>query len=117
MFASPAHAQVTGPAAQGGGGFLPLLLQMAPLILIFGIFYILWIRPQQRQIKAQRAAVDAVKKGDTVVTAGGLIGRVTRVEDAEVEIEIAANTRVRAVKATLAEVRPLGGKPVKPANE
>ena len=112
MFASPAYAQVAGQPAAGGAA---IFLQMAPLVLIFVVFYFLLIRPQQKRLKDQRATIDATKKGDTVVTGGGLIGRVTRVDDAEVEIEIAQGVRVRAVKSTLADVRPAGG--TKPAND
>ena len=109
MLISPAYAQVAGGAAQQGGmaGFLGL----APLFLVFIVFYFLMIRPQQRRMKTLQNAVSAVKKGDSVVTAGGLMGKVTKFEDAVVEVEIAPNTRVRVVKATLAEVTPLGGKP------
>ena len=110
MFASPAHAQAAGGQAQGGG-LAALLVQMMPLILIFGIFYFLMIRPQQKRLKDQRALIDAAKKGDTVVTGGGLIGKVTRVDGDEVEVELGPNMRVRALKATLSDVRPLGGKP------
>ncbi len=109
MFISPAYAQAAnGAQAQGGlAGFISL----APLVLVFIVFYFLMIRPQQRRMKALQNAVAAVKKGDSVVTAGGLVGKVTKVEDAIVEVEIAPNTRVRVVKATLAEVTPLGAKP------
>ena len=109
MLISPAYAQAAGGAAQQSGiaGFLGL----APLFLVFIVFYFLMIRPQQRRMKTLQNAVSAVKRGDSVVTAGGLLGKVTKVEDAFVEVEIAPNTRVRVVKATLAEVNPLGGKP------
>lgn len=109
MFISPAYAQTaTGASSQGGmAGFLSL----APLILVFVVFYFLMIRPQQRRMKTLQNAIAAVKKGDTVVTAGGLVGKVTKVEDQFVEVEIASNTRVKVVKATLAEVTALGAKP------
>jgi len=110
MFISTAYAQAAAPASDPTGG----LLGLAPLVLVFVAFYFLMIRPQQRRMKSLAAAVAAVKKGDQVVTAGGIVGRVTRVEDAHVEVEIAANTRVRVVKATLTEVvNPLA----KPAND
>jgi len=80
-------------------------------LMIFVIFYVLMIRPQQKRVKEHRATIDAVKKGDTVVTGGGLIGKITRVDEGEVEIELAPNTRVKALKSTLSEVRPVGGKP------
>lgn len=109
MLISPAYAQTAGGAAQGGG--LAGFISLAPLLLVFVVFYFLMIRPQQRRMKALQAAVMGVKKGDSVVTAGGLVGRVTKVEDAFVEVEIAPNTRVRVVKSTLAEINPLGNKP------
>jgi len=69
------------------------------------------IRPQQSRMKALQTAVAAVKKGDSVVTAGGIVGKVTKVEDTIVEVEIALNTRIRVVKATLAEVTSPNSKP------
>jgi preprotein translocase subunit YajC len=113
MFATPAYAQTAGAAHSGSttGAIVSLL----PLVLIFVVFYFLMIRPQQKRMKALQDAVGAVKKGDTVVTAGGLIGKVTKVDETEVEIELGTNVKVRAIKATLAEVRPLGG--AKPAND
>jgi len=87
---------------------------MAPLILIFVIFYFLLIRPQQRRMKTHQAMIAAVKKNDTVVTGGGLIGKVVKVDEHEVEVELAPSVRVKALKATLTEVRPHG---VKPAND
>jgi preprotein translocase subunit YajC len=107
MLIPPAYAQAAGASGDAGG--LAAFVQLAPLILIFVAFYFLMIRPQQRRMKALQASVAAVKKGDSVVTAGGLIGKVTRVEDTIVEVEIAANTRVRVVKATLGEVTPMSG--------
>ncbi|HEU0066899.1 MAG TPA: preprotein translocase subunit YajC, partial [Sphingomonas sp.] len=77
-------------------------------------FYFLMIRPQQRRMKALQTAVNAVKKGDQVVTSGGIIGRVTKVEDAQVEVEIAPNVRVRVIKTTLTEVV---NPTAKPAND
>ncbi|MBV8971205.1 MAG: preprotein translocase subunit YajC [Sphingomonadaceae bacterium] len=103
MFSSPAYAQTA--AATGAGGAYAGLIQFAPLIAIFAIFYFLMIRPQQARAREHRAAIDAVKRGDEVVTAGGVIGKVTKVDDAEVEVEVAPNVRHRVVKATLAEVR------------
>ncbi|WP_375250785.1 preprotein translocase subunit YajC [Sphingomonas sp.] len=109
MLISPAYAQTANGAASSGG--FASFISLAPLFLVFIVFYFLMIRPQQRRMKTLQQAVAGVKKGDTVVTAGGLIGKVTRVEETTVEVEIAPNTRVRIVKATLAEVTPLGGKP------
>jgi preprotein translocase subunit YajC len=113
MFATPAYAQAAGAAS--GGSTAGAIVSLAPLVLIFVVFYFLMIRPQQKRMKALQDAVTGVKKGDTVVTAGGLIGKVTKVDETEVEIELGTNVKVRAIKATLAEVRPLGGG--KPAND
>lgn len=112
MFESPAFAQAGGAAASGGAAFF---IQIVPLILIFVIFWFLLIRPQQKRMKEHQAKIAAVKKGDTVVTGGGLVGKVTRVEEHHVEIELAPQVRVRAVKQTLTDVQPLGG--TKPAND
>jgi preprotein translocase subunit YajC len=114
MFITPAYAQAGGAAAQSGGAFGGML-SLAPLVLIFVAFYFLMIRPQQRRVKALQDAVGAVKKGDSVVTAGGLVGKVLKVDDKFVELELGTNVKVRAIKSTLAEVMPLGG--AKPAND
>ncbi len=113
MFSSPAYAQAAG-AAPSGSGFA-MFMQFAPLLFIFIIFYFLLIRPQQKRAAEHRKTIDAVKKGDTVVTAGGVRGKVTKVEDNEVEVEIAPNVRVRVVRATLGEVISAGS--AKPAND
>ncbi len=89
------------------------LINTVPLVLVFIIFYMLMIRPQQRRMKAHQAEIAAVKKGDRVVTGGGLIGRVKRVNDAEVDVELAPNMVVTAVKSTLTQVID----PAKPAND
>ncbi len=88
--------------AAAGGGLMSSLIMFVPLILIF---YFLLIRPQQQRQKKHRQMIEAVKKGDTVVTAGGLIGKVTRVADAEVTIEVADGVRVRSLKGMIADVR------------
>lgn len=108
MFATPAHASAGAAASGGAAG---LLVQFAPLLLIFVIFYFLLIRPQTKRVKEHRDMIGGVKRNDTAVTSGGLIGKVTRVDESEVELEIAAGTRVRVVKTMLAEVRPHGAKP------
>jgi preprotein translocase subunit YajC len=107
MFASPAYAS----AGAAPSGTMAFLVQMFPLLAIFVIFYFLLIRPQQRRMKAHQAMIAAVKKNDVVVTGGGLVGKVTKVDDAEVEVELAPNVRVKALKGTLTEVRPHGTKP------
>ena len=84
---------------------------IAPLIFIMGIMYFLLIRPQQQQAKKLREKIDAVRRGDTVVTAGGIVGRVVKAagaEDAEITVEIADNVQVKILKATLTDVRAKG---------
>ena len=111
MFISPAYAQAAGAAGQGGSA-AGAIVSLMPLVLIFVVFYFLMIRPQQKRMKELQGAVNAVKKGDTVVTAGGLIGKVTKVTDDEVELDLSSTVKgVRAVKSTLQSVQPLGGKP------
>lgn len=112
MFIPSAYAQSAGAAGSGTGGIIGLVIQF---VLLGAVFWFLLIRPQQKRMKEHRALIDAVKKGDMVVTGGGLIGKVTKVDENEVEIEIAANVRVRVVKATLSDVRTAGG--AKPAND
>lgn len=92
-----------GASASGGAA---IFMQMLPLLLIFAVFYFLLIRPQQQRVKAHQAKVAAAKRGDTVVTGGGLIGKVTKVvpDKNEVEIEIASGVKVRAVQSTLSDV-------------
>ena len=107
MFASPAFASA-GAAPTGAAGFF---VSVAPLILIFVIFYFLLIRPQQRRLKQHRDMIAAVKKNDIAITGGGVIGKVTRVEENEVELEIAQGTRIRVVKGLLSDIRPHGTKP------
>jgi preprotein translocase subunit YajC len=82
-----------------------VLFQIMPLILIFFVFYFLIIRPQQNKVKEHAAMVNAVKKGDEVVTQGGLIGKVSKVSDDEVTIDFGDNENIRAVKSTLAHVK------------
>ena len=96
------------------GGTAQLLMGIAPWLLIFVIFYVLMIRPQQRRVKEHQAAIAAVKKGDDVITGGGIRGRVTKVSDDEAEVEIASGVRIRVIKSTITQV--LSGK-TKPAND
>lgn len=107
MFSSPAQAS----AGAASAGALGALGQFAPLLLIFVIFYFLLIRPQQQRVKQHRTMIDAVKRNDIAVTGGGVVGKVTKVEDNEVELEIATGVRVRALKSMLSDVRPHGAKP------
>jgi len=100
MFIKEAYAQTAGA---GGGDFL---VSMLPLILIFVVFYFLLIRPQQQKMKTHRAMISAVKRGDKILTAGGIFGTVTKVEDAEdiVLVEIAKDVRVRVARSTISDL-------------
>ena len=98
MLVSPAYAQAAGG---GMGGIEPLI----PLVLIFVVFYFLLVRPQQKKAKAHREMLTAIRRGDRVVTSGGIIGTVNKVvSDTELSIEIADNVRVRVVRGMIAEV-------------
>ncbi len=109
MFASPAFAAPTGGAAPSAGA--AAFSTIFPLVLIFIIFYFLLIRPQQRRVMQHPEMVAAVKPRDVAVTNGGLIGKVTKVDDNEIELEVAQGVRVRVVKSMLSDVRPHGTKP------
>ena len=98
MFATPAYAQAAGGGAAGFASFIPILL-------IFVIMYFLMIRPQQKKVKEHKAMVAALRRGDQVVTQGGLIGKVTKVTDDEAEVEIAQGVKVKVVRATITAVK------------
>lgn len=103
MFITPAFAQ----AASGGSGFT---LDMVILpVMILSILYFFMIRPQQKRLKEHEALIKAVRRGDTVVTSGGIVGKISKVlDDGEVQVEIADGVRVRIVASTLAAVRAKG---------
>ncbi len=108
MFISPAYAQAASPF--GGDSMLVSLL---PFILIFVIMYFLILRPQQKRQKQHQEMVKNVRRGDTVITSGGLIGKVTKVSDDEqIEVELADGVRVRQMRSMIADVR-AKGEPVK----
>jgi preprotein translocase subunit YajC len=99
MFATPAYAQVAG------GDPMSLISSFLPLILIFAIMYFLLIRPQQRKVKEHQKMVTELRRGDQIVTQGGIVGKVTKViDEREIEVEIAQNVKVRVVKSTVAQV-------------
>ena len=101
MLISPAYAQAAAPAAGGD-----MLMSLAPLLLIFVVFYFLLIRPQQTKLKQHRALIENLKKGDQIVTAGGVTGKVVRVEpnDNLLTVEIAPNVQVKVVRHTVADL-------------
>jgi preprotein translocase subunit YajC len=98
------------PAGQPSGA-TAALIQFAPLLLIFVIFWFLVMRPQQQRVKQHQAAINAVKKGDEVVTGGGIRGRVTKVSDEEAEVEIAQGVKIRIIKSTISQVLTPNTKP------
>ena len=110
-FITPAFAQ--GAGAPGGDMFTSLII---PMMLMIAIFYFLIIRPQQARGKQHREMVEKVRRGDTVITSGGFVGRVTKVTEGadDIEVELSENMRVRVVKSTLMDVRSKG-EPVKDA--
>lgn len=105
MFISPAFAQ--GASAAGGG--TDMLIQLAPFVLIFVVMYFLILRPQQKRAKTHQEMVNSLRRGDVVVTAGGLVGKVARVvDDAEIELQIADNVKVRQLRSQISTVRAKG---------
>lgn len=108
MFISPAYAQAAG--APGMGDFAGMIL---PLVAIMGVFYFLLIRPQQRKMKEHQETLKKISKGDTVITAGGLIGKVIKVvDDNELQVEVGENVKVRILRSGVSDVR-AKGEPVK----
>jgi preprotein translocase subunit YajC len=113
MFISPALAQGGSLFGGFGGGGDNMLVSLLPFVLIFVIMYFLILRPQQKRQKQHQDMVKNVRRGDTVVTNGGLVGKVTKVVDDEVvEVEVADDVRVRQMRSMLADVR-AKGEPVK----
>lgn len=102
MLITPAYAQ----SAAGGSDFM---LQLMPILLMFIIFYFLLFRPQQQRMKQHREMLANVRRGDTIVTNGGIVGKITKViDDREIEVEIAPDTKVRVVRHMISEVRTKG---------
>ncbi|MDR3435692.1 preprotein translocase subunit YajC [Telmatospirillum sp.] len=118
MFISEAYAQAAGASAGG----IDALQQFLPLILIFVVFYFLLLRPQQKKMKAHREMVAQVRRGDRVLTQGGIIGQINKViSDTEVSVEIAEGVRVRVLRASITEVlaktEPVSGAAAKDGGE
>lgn len=109
MFISDAFAQ-----AAGGSGGESAFMQFLPFILIIGVFYFLMIRPQQKRVKEHKSMIGSLRRGDNVVTSGGIVAKVSRViDDQEIELEIAAGVKVKVIRSTISTVV---GKPA-PAND
>ncbi|MGA8006777.1 MAG: preprotein translocase subunit YajC [Burkholderiales bacterium] len=100
---SSAFAQSLG-GASGQSGFLGLL----PIVLMFGLLYFLMIRPQMKRAKEQRQMIEGLQKGDEVVTSGGMVGKITKLGDAYLTVEIAPNTEISVQKAAVQTLLPKG---------
>ncbi|MBU6467156.1 preprotein translocase subunit YajC [Simplicispira hankyongi] len=107
MFISSAFAQ-TAPAAAAGGDMMSTLTGMLPLVLMFIVLYFVMIRPQMKRQKEHRAMVEAVAKGDEVVIGGGMLGRITRLSEQYLHVEIASGVEVQVQRASLVQVLPKG---------
>ncbi|MCG6205897.1 preprotein translocase subunit YajC [Rhodopseudomonas sp. HC1] len=113
MFVTPAYAQ----AAAAGGDANSMLMSLLPFALIFVIMYFLILRPQQRKVKEHAELVKNVRRGDTIITSGGLVGKVTKVvDDDQIEFEVADGVRVRQMRQMITGVR-TKGEPVKDVPE
>ena len=104
MFISNAYAQTAGAAAGG----MSSLTQMLPLVLMFVVLYFIMIRPQMKKQKEHKAMIDALGKGDEVVTGGGLLGRITKIDEQYVSVEIAGNVVVQLQRSAVVQVLPKG---------
>jgi preprotein translocase subunit YajC len=107
VFISSAFAQ-TAPAAAAGGDMMSTLTGMLPLVLMFIVLYFVMIRPQMKRQKEHRAMVEAVAKGDEVVIGGGMLGRITRLSEQYLHVEIASGVEVQVQRASLVQVLPKG---------
>jgi preprotein translocase subunit YajC len=107
MFISSAFAQ-TAPAAAAGGDMQSTLMSMLPLLLMFAVLYFVMIRPQMKKQKEHRAMVDALAKGDEIVTAGGLLGKVSKIGDAYIGVELASGVEVQMQRQAVVQVLPKG---------
>ena len=108
MFISSAFAQTAPAAAASGGGIMSQLGGMLPLVLMFVVLYFVMIRPQMKRQKEHRAMIDALAKGDEVATAGGLLGKVTKLGDSYVSVEIGTGVEVQLQRSAVVQVLPKG---------
>ncbi len=107
MFISSAFAQ-TAPAATTGGDMQSSLMSMLPLVLMFVVLYFVMIRPQMKKQKEHRAMVDALAKGDEIVTAGGMLGKVSKLGDSYLGLEVAGGVEVQIQRSAVVQVLPKG---------
>jgi preprotein translocase subunit YajC len=108
VFISSAFAQTAPAAAASGGGIESSLMSMLPLVLMFVVLYFVMIRPQMKKQKEHRSMIDALAKGDEIVTAGGLIGKVSKLGESYVSVELAPGVEVQAQRSAVVQVLPKG---------
>ena len=108
MFISSAFAQTAPAAAAAGGDMQSTLMSMLPLLLMFAVLYFVMIRPQMKKQKEHRAMIDALAKGDEVVTAGGLLGKVSKLGDSHIGLELASGVEVQLQRSAVVQVLPKG---------
>lgn len=108
MFISSAIAQTAPAAAAAGGDFTSTLTGMLPLVLMFVVLYFVMIRPQMKRQKEHRAMIDAIAKGDEVVIGGGMLGKVTRLSEQHLHVEVASGVEVQVQRGGVAQVLPKG---------
>ena len=108
MFISSAFAQTAPAAAAGGGDMMSQLTGMLPLVLMFVVLYFVMIRPQMKKQKEHKAMVDALAKGDEVVTAAGMLGKVSKIGDVYIGVELANGVEIQMQRAAVAQVLPKG---------
>ena len=108
MFISSAFAQTAPAAAAAGGDLQSSLMSMLPLLLMFAVLYFVMIRPQMKKQKEHRAMIEALAKGDEVVTAGGLLGKVSKIGDAYIGVELAQGVEVQLQRSAVVQVLPKG---------
>jgi preprotein translocase subunit YajC len=107
VFISSAIAQ-TAPAAAAGGDMQSSLMSMLPLVLMFVVLYFVMIRPQMKKQKEHRAMIDALAKGDEVVTSGGMLGKVTKLSETQMSLEVANNVEIQVQRSAVVQVLPKG---------
>ncbi len=107
MFISSAYAQ-TAPAAAGAGDMFSSLSGMLPLVLMFVVLYFVMIRPQMKRQKEHKAMLEALAKGDEIVTAGGVAGKIAKMGDSYISLEVAAGVEIQVQRSAIAQVLPKG---------
>jgi preprotein translocase subunit YajC len=108
VFISSAFAQSAPAAAEAGGGLQSSLMSMLPLILMFVVLYFVMIRPQMKKQKEHRAMIDALAKGDEIVTGGGMLGKVTKLGEGNISLEVAAGVEIQIQRSSVVQVLPKG---------